>query len=651
MSNSSKDNATLSTPNEEIDPTQLAQIKARYEEERKKRLRDDGNAQFIEVAKSAQYEHFADDPWVDPAAVQPLRAKFINNRSEMLIIGAGWGGIQNAVRMIEAGIPAEDIRIIDPAGGFGGTWYWNRYPGLMCDIESYTYLPYLEEMGYVPKHRYSQGEEIREYANLVAQKWGLIDCAVFQTQAQKIVWDDDAKEWSVNLIQRCKGQSPDTLRIRSRFVTIAAGVLNWPKLPNILGILDYQGDMFHSARWAYDVTGGSPKDPVLAKLKDKRVVIVGTGATAVQIVPQLAQWCKHLYVVQRTPASVDVRDQRETDEEWFHKEVAGSKGWQRERMRNFHQHFTLGKMPAVNLVNDGWTRAPGLVGLTGYTEGPKLPEEIPAYTARLVEIDTPRQHRIHARVDEELKNPVIAEKLKPWYPVWCKRPLFHDDYLKTFNQDNVTLVDTDGKGIDRMTADSVVIGDKTYQADVVIFATGFLAPPAGTPSEKANMSVIGLNGVTMSEEWPRSGPTTLHGVIDTKFPNLFLSGPQQASTSGNYRFNLDEYAKHISYILTEAKRRANGTDFVVVPSTEAAEAWGMQVMMHSAPMGVAIGCTPGYFNLEGDLDRIPSEQQMVLARSGLWGSGIEHWLGVIEDWRAEGNMKGIVIHMHQASRQ
>ncbi|CAI7591442.1 unnamed protein product [Penicillium glandicola] len=609
---SSKDNAT---PNEEIDLTKLAQIKARYEEERNKRLRDDGNAQFIEVAKSPQYERFADDPWVDPAAIQPLQAKFTNNRSEMLIIGAGWGGIQNAVRMVEAGIPVEDIRIIDPAGGFGGTWYWNRYPGLMCDIESYTYLPYLEETGYVPKHRYSQGEEIREYANLVARKWGLMDCAVFQTQAPKIVWDDEAKEWSVNLIQRRKGHSPETLQVRSRFVTIAAGVLNWPKLPNIPGILDYKGDMFHSSRWAYDSTGGSPKDLSLSKLKDKKVVIIGTGATGVQIVPQLAKWCKG----------------------------CTTKGWQRERMRNFHQHFTLGEMLAVNLVNDGWTRAPALVGLTGYTQGPKLPEDIPAYTAKLIGIDTPRQNRIHARVDKEVKDPATAEKLKPWYPVWCKRPLFHDDYLKTFNQDNVTLVDTDGKGIDRMTTDSLVIGNKTYQADIVVFATGFLAPPAGTPAEKANMSVIGLNGVSMSEEWPRFGPTTLHGVIDAKFPNLFLSGPQQASTSGNYRFNLDEYAKHISYILAEAKRRANGSHFVVAPSMGAAEDWGMQVMMHSAPMGVAIGCTPGYFNLEGDLDRVPPEQQIVLARSGLWGSGIEHWLHVIENWRADGDMKGIVM--------
>ncbi|KAJ5628463.1 hypothetical protein N7490_010691 [Penicillium lividum] len=638
-----KDDPVQSPLNGGINQTEIAQMKHRYEEERTKRLRDAGNAQFIEISKSPQYQHFANDPWVDLAAIQPLQTKFPEKRSEILIIGAGWGGIQNAVRMIQSGIPAEDIRIIDPAGGFGGTWYWNRYPGLMCDIESYTYLPFLEETGYVPRYRYSQGEEIREYVNLVAEKWGLARCAVFKTQAREIVWDDDAKEWSVELFQCRKEESPETIQIRSKFVTIAAGILNLPKLPSIPGILEYKGDMFHSARWAYDITGGSPKDPSLVKLMDKRVAIIGTGATAVQVVPQLAKWCKHLYVIQRTPASVNFRDQRETDEEWFLKEVSATKGWQRERMRNFHQHFTLGELPALNLVNDEWTRAPGLVGLTGNPEGPKLPEDIPAYKARLVEVDVPYQKRIHARIDEEVNDPAIAEKLKPWHPIWCKRPLFHDDYLKSFNQDNVTLVDTDGKSVDKMTANSVVVGDKAYEVDLVIFATGFLAPPAGSPAEKASMSIIGLNEVSMSKEWPRLGPTTLHGVIDTKFPNLFISGPQQASTSGNYRFTLDEYAKHIAYILAESKRRASDVPIVIAPSAEAAEDWAMQVMMHSAPMGAVMGCTPGYFNLEGELDRVPPEQQMVLARSGIWGWGIEHWIGVIEKWRADGDMKGIVV--------
>lgn len=343
-----------------------------------------------------------------------------------------------------------------------------------------------------------------------------------------------------------------------------------------------------------------------------------------QIVHQLARQYKQLYVVQRTPASVDVRDQQETDEEWFDNEVARSKGWHRERMRNFHQHFTLGGITAANLVNDGWTRAPCLVGITGYPGGFKLPKEIPAYTAKLVKVDTPRQNRVHARVNQEVRDPDTTEKLKPWNPVWCKRPLFHDDYLQTFNQDNVTLVDTNGKGIDQMMADSLMINDIAYQTNIAVFATG-------------------LNGVFMSKEWPRVDPTTLHGAIDANFPNLFLSGPQQTSISGNYRFNLDECAKHISYILTEEKRRANGVHFTVAPSVEAAEDWGMQVMMHSAPMGVTVRSTPGYFNLEGDLGRAPPEQQMGLEKSDLWSSGIEHWFGIIVNWRAGGDMKGIVV--------
>jgi cation diffusion facilitator CzcD-associated flavoprotein CzcO len=623
----------------------VSQIKERYEKERQKRLRDDGNAQYIDISTSEKYGRFAEDPWADPALIEPVESKFPNNHIEMLIIGAGWGGLQYAVRMVEAGIHPEDIRIIDPAGGFGGTWYWNRYPGLMCDIESYTYLPLLEETGFVPKHRYSQGEEIRQYANLVAQRFGLVDCGVFQTQAQKLMWNEDTKEWQVDLMQRRKGEAPRALSIRSNFMSLATGVLNWPKLPGISGILDYKGEMFHASRWAYGVTGGTPEDPSLFRLKDKRVAIIGTGATSVQIVPQLARWCKHVYVVQRTPAAVDDRDQRETDNEWFHKEVAGRKGWQRERMRNFHEHFALKKQPAVNLVDDGWTRAPGLVGLAGNPYGPKLPEEIPAYAANLVEIDTPRQNRIRARVDQQIRDPATAESLKPWYPSWCKRPLFHDDYLAAFNNDNVTLVDTDGKGVDKITTDSLIVGSESYNVDIIVFATGYRAPPSGTPADKANLTVIGSNGVSMSEEWLRCGPTTLHGVLDTKFPNLFLSGPQQASISGNYRFNLDEYAKHVAYILSESKRRANGKSFAVAPTAEAAESWGTQVMMHAAPMAVALGCTPAYWNLEGEIDRVPPEYQMIMARSGVWGSGIEHWLNVIEGWRAEGAMEGINVRV------
>lgn len=404
----------------------------------------------------------------------------------MLIVGAGWGGIRYAVQMIKSGIPAQNIRIIDPAGGFGGTWYWNRYPGVMCDVESYIYLPFLEETGYVPRQRYSCGEEILEYANLVTRHFGLVECGVFQTQAEKLVWDDDAKIWHVGLVQSRKGEDPQRLGVRSNFVSIAVGVLNWLKFPGIPGILDYRGEMFHTSRWAYDITGGSPKDLCLDKLKNKTVAIIGTEACSIQAVPQLARWCKHLYVIQRTPASVDIRDQRETDVHRFNAEVCTDKGWQGERMKNFNAHFTLGEPPAVNLVDDEWTRVPALVGITGNPNGPIPPSEIAAYTSKLIEIDIPRQNRIRARVDEQVNDPVTAVKLKPWYPSFCKRPLLHDDYLASFNKSNVSLIDTDGKGVGRITADSLIVGNEEYKADIIIFATGYRSPSTGTTADKAN---------------------------------------------------------------------------------------------------------------------------------------------------------------------
>jgi cation diffusion facilitator CzcD-associated flavoprotein CzcO len=426
----------------------------------------------------------------------------------------------------------------------------------MCDIESYIYLPFLEETGYVPRHRYSCGEEILEYANLVTRHFGFVECGVFQTQAKKLVWDDDAKMWHVDLVQSRKGEDPQRLSVRSNFVSIAVGVLNWPKFLGVPGILDYRGEMLHTSRWAYYITGGSPKDPFLDKLENKTVAIIGTGACSIQAVPQLASWCKHLYVIQRAPASVDIRDQREMDVHRFNAEVCRGKVWQRERMRNFNAHFTLGEPPAVNLVDDEWTRVPGLVGVTGNPNGPILPSEIAPYTSKLIEIDISRQNRIRTRVDEQVNDPVTAVKLKPWYPSFCKRPLLHDDYLATFNKSNVSLIDTDGKGADRITADSLLIGKEEYKADILIFATGYRSPSTGTTANKANLTIIGKNGVSMSTEWPRFGPTTLHGILDVKFPNLFLSSPQQARLSGNYAFTMGEYAKHAAYRPLPKPRRA-----------------------------------------------------------------------------------------------
>ncbi|KAF2007653.1 pyridine nucleotide-disulfide oxidoreductase-like protein [Amniculicola lignicola CBS 123094] len=613
----------------------LLHVQERYGEERAKRLRADGNSQFIEPSLDGKFKSFLGDPWIDPSTIQDAETMFPDNRCQLLILGAGWGGLLFAIRMVQAGLSPSDIRIVDTAGGWGGTWYWNRYPGLTCDIESYCYLPLLEETGYIPKHRYSSGEEIREYANFAAQQWGLTDSAVFQTKAEEMVWDEEQKEWQVELTQKCQEIESKALTVRANFVATVNGVLNWPKLPSIPGLSDYRGAIFHSSRWNYTVTGGTSADPSLAKLKGKRVAIIGTGATAVQIIPHLARWAEHVYVVQRTPSAVDEQEQWETNRVWFEKEVASSQGWQRERLRNFHHHFTTKEQPTINLVGDKWTSAVTMAAVSGNKAGPKSIDELPSYLETLHRLDAPRQDRIRKRVEAVVEDPITARNLQAWCPTWCKRPVFHDEYLKTFNCKNVTLVDTGGKGLDRITVDSIVSGDNSYPVDLIICATGFRAPFVGSPAEKANMTIIGTNGVSMSDEWGRSGPSTQHGVLDANFPNLFLSGPWQAALSPNNLFNIDVLAKHAAYILAQAKAKAGGHPFVVATTAAAAEDWGTQILTRSAPLMAIFGCTPSYFNGEGGIDRIPPDSQVVMARSGLWGHGIEDF----------GNMRGIEVHM------
>ncbi|MBP2370435.1 flavin-containing monooxygenase [Pseudonocardia parietis] len=547
-------------------------LRERYRRERDRRLRPDGNAQYRRAA--GEFGYYAKDPYTPRAEREPL-----TDRVEALVVGGGFGGLITGARLRETGV--ESIRMMDEAGDFGGTWYWNRYPGIHCDIESYVYMPLLEEVGYVPQWRYAPGEEIRRHAVAIAEHYGLYRDAVFHTRATELRWDEDTAEW---VVRTDRGDV-----MRARYVVVSSGTLTQPKLPGIPGIEDYRGHTFHTSRWDYGYTGGDA-DGGLTGLADKRVAVVGTGATGLQAVPHVARDAQHLYVFQRTPSTVDVRDNRPTDPQWA---ASLEPGWQRERMENFLAILS-GEEVDEDLTQDGWTSTARLQRkmITGAVDTTLDPAE----RERLDELaDFTTMNDLRARVDDLVSDPATAEALKPWYRYMCKRPGFSDQYLQAFDRPDVTLVDTaDHGGITRMTATGIVVGEDEYEVDCVVFATGFEAGVSGVLS--GTLPVYGRGGTTLGEAWAR-GPRTLHGFYSHGFPNLFHLGPLQNATSVNFVHILQEQAGHIAAVVAAAGKA--GARYVE-PTREAEDAWCATIREVAVDNSEFLaGCTPGYYNGEG----------------------------------------------------
>ncbi|KAI5358191.1 Putative FAD/NAD(P)-binding domain, FAD/NAD(P)-binding domain superfamily [Septoria linicola] len=613
----------------------------KYALERDKRLGRGGVAQYIDPKKSEKHKHLLDDPWI--AAGTPVQQVVPNGgHCKVLIVGAGYGGILFAVELIKKGFQAEDIMFVDPAGGFGGTWYWNRYPGLMCDVESYIYMPMLEEMGYMPKHKYASGEELRLYAENICEKYELHKSAMFQSTVQSTGWDEDQKRWKLHILQEPKGGSKSNIDISADFVILANGLLNNAKVPNTEGSDQFKGEMFHTARWNYDVTGGSSADPAMTKLEDKKVAIIGTGATAIQVIPQLAKWSKQLYVFQRTPSAVDIRNNRETEANTWKTQIATGPGWQKARNLNyFHFVSNADPRPKADLVDDGWTHSPAFSALVGNPSYDVTMEKIGDHVARLNALDLARAERVRARVAQVVEDPDTAKSLQAYYPVWCKRPCFHDEYLPSFNRPNVKLIDTDGRGVNHVTRHGVEFDGIEYEADILVWSTGFSSPGIGTAASRAGIELKGRNGKSLDEHC-QSGMSTLHGVTSREFPNLFWPGPFQTGASPNQMYLLTLLSAHVAYIISEAGKRVNGTP-LIQPTKEGEEAWAMRCMAGAGTFAAISGCTPGYINKEGESDLASMEEKMKSARLSPWSRGIGDFTRVIEEWQADGKLDGLEV--------
>lgn len=592
----------------------LATMQEKYRVERDKRLREDGNEQYLEVA--GEFARYVEDPYL---AEVPERDAVVREM-DVLVVGGGFGGLQLGARLRDAGV--EDICVIEKGGDFGGTWYWNRYPGAQCDVESYIYLPLLEELNYVPTLKYVYAPEILAHSQAIGRHYRLYEGALFSTQVTETRWDASTARWIVST------DRGDTLK--ARFIAMANGPLNRPKLPGIPGVRDYKGHTFHTSRWDYEYTGGDASGG-LSRLAGKRVAIIGTGATAVQCVPHLAAGADHLYVFQRTPSGVDARNNSATDPNWA---AALKPGWQRERMENFNA-LVSGVPMEQDLVDDGWT---DLIGKTirmymeGAKDGRSLEEILDL--ANLEKMD-----EIRARAAAIVDDPSTAEELKPYYRMFCKRPCFHDDYLQTFNRGNVTLVDTDGRGVERITQHGVVVDGEEYPVDCIIFATGF---EVGTSyARRAGYEIIGREGRTLTEKWSQ-GVRTLHGIQSREFPNCFIMSQSQGGFTVNYPHMLDELSTHIAYIVKYAIENAVKT---VEVSQEAEESWVQRILAEGTG-GALLGgesCTPGYYNNEG-------QHNPLAAQAMPFGGGPIPFFNILRDWREEGTLTGLELNTCSGTR-
>jgi cation diffusion facilitator CzcD-associated flavoprotein CzcO len=605
-------------PAEEID---IPAMRAKYLQERDRRLKKEHNDQYIPTSGkwAGIYEH---DPYTPVAPRAP-----ITGETDVVILGAGYCGMMVAIELKKAGL--HNFYNLDHGGDFGGTWYWNRYPGIQCDNDAYCYMPLLEETNYMPSKKFTDGYEIQQHCQIIAKTFNLYENALFHTLIKTLKWDPSLNRWRVGT-----NRGDD---IKARFVVLAMGPLNKPKLPGIPGIDSFKGKIFHTARWDYDYTGGEWKNPELSKLGDKKVAIVGTGATAIQVVPYLGKYAEQLYVIQRTPSSVDLRNNKPTDPEWV---KTLKPGWQEERIRNFH-HAAMERLAPgePDMIQDIWTEISRNMSAELEALGwPDMPIE--EYVQRREVMDYRVMERLRRRVDEIVKDPATAEALKPYYRFLCKRPCSNDNYYPTFNRPNVKLIDVAStQGVERMTEKGFVANGQEYEIDCMIFASGYEV--TNDLDRRWGIDAIeGQDGLSIYKYWAE-GFKTFQGMMAHNFPNMFFTGFTQAGANATNSKTFIDQGHHIGYIASQALKRGAVR---VEPTQAAQDAYIARLRSVAVDNSSFVNeCTPSYFNNEGD------QQKKRFIFGEPWGEGYYAFEAMLEKWRARGDLEGLVLETDQGS--
>jgi len=586
-------------------------IRLKYLAERDKRLRADGNQQYLQI--TGQFSHYLDDPYMPVVERAPK-----SDHVQFAFIGGGFAGLATGARLVEAGIT--DVRIIEKGGDFGGTWYWNRYPGAQCDTASMVYMPLLEETGHMPSEKYAHAPEILAHCQRIGRHFKLYDNALFHTQVSSLTWQEDASCWRITT-----NRGDD---FTAQYIGLGTGPLHIPKLPGIPGIESFKGHSFHTSRWDYAYTGGDPIGAPMTRLADKRVALIGTGATSVQCTPHLARSCRSLHVFQRTPSSIDARNNAPIDPDWF--ASIATPGWQQRWLENFTANQAGGNAE-VDLVQDGWTDLARRIR-EQIRKLPATERTVPKMLAAYEDADFIKMSEIRARVDEIVQDPATAEHLKAWYRQLCKRPCFHDAYLQAFNTPTVHLVDTDGKGVERITETGIVVAGIEYPVDCIIYASGF---EVGTSlARRAGFDLVGRSGRKLSDYWSQ-GMRSKHGIHVHGFPNAFFVQPTQgANLISNVPHNLTEAARTIAVMVRHALDHGHRE----IEVSEAAENDWIDLLRNSpGRMTSSPDCTPGYYNNEGQ-DPGPAAKLNVG-----YPAGATAYFKYLDAWRASGQFEGLVF--------
>ncbi|KAF4458691.1 phenylacetone monooxygenase [Fusarium albosuccineum] len=621
-----------------------------YATERTKRLRPEQLAQYVDF-RDPGLADMDTDPYVDYEALEskgyPLKD---GSEVTVLIAGAGMLGLMAAHRLVtEAGISNTDLVLVDKAGGFGRPWYWSRYPGVACDIEGYCYMPLLEETGYMPRHRYCHGHEIREHLERVAYTWSLQ--GQFCTTVIDQKWDDDAKRWVVTLSQNVEpGSEPEQLTVRAQFLVLAGGIQTSPHVPKLNGVDVFRSApdkiLMHTGRWDWSKTSGSQEKPDMTKLLGKRVGIIGTGATAVQAAPHLAKWAEQTYIFQRTPSYVGPQVQKETTTaDWA--QVADKNGWQYECVASLDAMFTA-KLGAEDKVQDGWTKVSGMTAMAGHAGRIVTSNTEKQHVKEMMDIDYPWTEAMRSRVDVEVKNSSIAQKLKAWYPGFCKRPTFHGSYLYLFNKPNVSLVDTNGKGVEAYTSNGVVANGREYELDVLVLATGYAVGVVDScPSSALNAPLTGRKDRSLKGKWDGKDYGTLYGAMTNGFPNLFFASGNGGSVSQNAHSFYHLMSRLISHVIKKGRDKARNPDRATVEVDKKTEDnWSGEIAKRARWFAAFPSCTPGYLTTEGLVQRqdsLTQEEADEMAKRSYWGEGILSFQEIVGAWMDEGELDGLVV--------